>query len=75
MVNKIKNLFLLYRLTTEEKNKNKKGNLTRSIHSLQLGSNGKKDGFGVEAKAWVGGAECQTSATADKHGSVSEGKE
>ena len=38
-----------------------------------MGSNG-KDGFGAEAEAWVGGAECQTSATADKHGSVSQGE-
>lgn len=38
-----------------------------------MGSNG-KDSFGAEAEAWVGGAERQTSATADKHGSVSEGE-
>lgn len=31
-----------------------------------------KDGFGAQAEAWVGGAERQTSATADKHGSVSQ---
>lgn len=33
-----------------------------------------KDGFGAKAEAWAGGAERQTSATAVKHGSVSEGK-
>lgn len=38
-----------------------------------MGSNG-KDSFGLEAEAWVGGAERQTSATADKLGSVSEGE-
>lgn len=37
-----------------------------------MGLNG-KERFGAEAEAWVGGAERQTSATADKHGSVSEG--
>lgn len=34
----------------------------------------KKEGFGGEAEAWAGGAQCQTSTTADKHGSVSGGE-
>lgn len=32
-----------------------------------------ENGFEAEAEAWVGGAERQTTATVDKHGSVSEG--
>lgn len=39
-----------------------------------IGIEWKKDGFGAEAEAWVGGAGRQTSAPADKHGSVSEGE-
>ena len=75
MVNEIKNLFCCCCIVLQQKKKRKKKkrNLTPSIRSLPLGSNG-KDSFGVEAEAWVGGAERQTSATADKHGSVSEGE-
>lgn len=46
---------------------------TNSIHSVRLESNG-KDGFGAKAKAWVEGAQRQTSAAADQHSSVSEGE-
>lgn len=48
-------------------------NVAPAIPSVPLGMNG-KDGFGAKAEAWAGRAERQTSATAVKHGSVSEGK-
>lgn len=41
---------------------------------IPVGIEWKKDGFGDEVEAWVGGAQRQTSTTADKHGSVSEGE-
>lgn len=70
VVNKIKN-------PSYNRRRKKKERKEIKPHSLRpftpFGIKWKKDGFGAEAEAWVGGAECQTS-TADKHGSVSEGE-
>lgn len=69
-MNKIKNLFCCIAL----QQKKKKLNLAPSTHLLPLGPDEKKKVFEAEAEAWVGGAQCQTSATVDRHGSVSKGE-